>query len=280
MESTQNTDLLNIASQYNYWKPYQFFFRYFQLREYEKCKIELKNPFLELGSGDGTFTRMLFDLKKIKDTVISTDYNHQDLVTAKNNLSGNYARLDVCNLPFKNESVNTVFSNGVLCCLFSKLDKDVESVVKEGYRVLKGNGIFIISVATNYFNENLSTYNLLKKLRLNSIANWYIKKFEARLTHHNVYKIEKWLNILERNGFKIENVGNFFSPKQGFWYGILSLKIFNLYSFVKLIPSDKIKKLSADLLRSLFKNLINSEYNDSGKISKPGYIVIFAKKNI
>jgi SAM-dependent methyltransferase len=273
-----NTEILDISARNNYWKPYQCFFRYFQLSQYEKNALKLNEPFLELGGGDGIFTNMMLELGVVGGNIISTDINLSHLKKAKELRNDTYLKLDITALPFKDESVQTIYSNGVLCCLNSKLDSDVELVIQESCRVLKEGGIFIASVATNYFNENLSVYRLLKKLNLKSFADRYIKKFEERLSHHSIFNEEKWIELFEHAGLTVKNIGHFFSPRQGYWYGILTLKIFNLFSVIKLIKLNLIKNLSTNILKFLFKKIYTPQLNNDAGENRSGYIVIFSQK--
>lgn len=279
MNSQIKTEILDISARNNFWKPYQFFFRYFQLCQYEKYTHELVEPYLELGSGDGIFTNMMFELGLVSGSVISTDVNIRNLNKGKEIRNGTYLNLDAAHLPLKDESVNTVYSNGVLCCLFSKLHSDIERVIIESYRVLKEGGIFINSVATNYFNENLSVFKLLNKLGLNSIANKYIEKFENRLSHHNVFKEEEWIGMIKDRGFTIKNIGYYFTPWQGYWYGIMTLKLFNVISVIKLIKLRFIKNLCATILKYLFRKIYTDAVNDDFSKERAGYILIIAQKN-
>lgn len=114
---------------------------------------------------------------------------------------------------------------------------------------------------------------------MNKFAQIYIKKFNDRLTHNNIYPEELWIEKFIDYGFIVKRIGYFFTSGQGFWYGILSLRLFQILSLTRIIKSKTVANLFSKLIKFVFYNIIKNEDNitNQNKKNKAGYIVIYAQ---
>lgn len=94
-----------------------------------------KGIMLDLGSGDGVLNKSLKDFKNLK--LISFDLSFELLKLNNNQIK---IQGSVQNLPFKNNSIDSISSFTV----FQDLPNPKQAI-KETKRVLKDNGIFILS---------------------------------------------------------------------------------------------------------------------------------------
>ena len=248
--------------------------------EYIKSNIKFEEPIVELGCGNGIFSIMLVECSIIEKVDFAIDYDLEALKEAKSRQNWFTLRGDITNLPLKNNSISSIYSNGVICCLKSKNASGVRNVLKESSRVLKDDGLIIMTVATPWFIKNLSTVKILKKLRLHSLSFRYIKSFEERLTHHHVIDEKDWRKKFDDVGFYVEGTRYFFTPRQGFVYGILSLQIFLFFGIFKFSCFNWSMKIIGNFLKAMFKPIIKKEQNLSNELKseKAGYILFILRK--
>lgn len=93
---------------------------------------------LNVGAGQGSFTRMLeergFD-------VVSTDLSPAALEVLRERVAGPVLQADMTNLPFPDESFDVVLAGEVI----EHIDDDV-AALREAHRVLRANGVLVLSV--------------------------------------------------------------------------------------------------------------------------------------
>lgn len=121
---------------------------------YEKINLKRNTKILEVGCGNGRLWKK--NIKKINKTldITLTDIEDKMIEATKEELIEkkhlfNFDVVDVCSLPYENESFDIVIANHMLYHV-----KDIEKALEEIYRVLKVNGsIFISTVGENHFKE-------------------------------------------------------------------------------------------------------------------------------
>lgn len=167
-------------------------------------EIELQNPVLDLGCGDGHFAKSTFSqiqllgidpqlhsLKEAKQTKI-----YLDLIQSTGG-----------NLPFRSNIFKSCFSNSVLEHI-----PEVNQVLKEISRVLSQNSLFIFCVPNASFTKNLSIAQLLDQIHLGKLATLYRKFFNRISRHYHCDSFETWKQRLEIAGFNILDHWDYFSP--------------------------------------------------------------------
>ena len=183
--------------------------------------IQLQEPILDLGCGDGHFASIAFD----RPIDIGIDpWSGPVKLAAK---QGSYQQ--VINglgnqLPFPDEYFGSVISNSVLEHI-----EDLDVVIKEVSRVTKPNGIFIFCVPNHLFLENLSISSWFDKIHLNLLGNLYRKFFNWISRHHHCDSPEVWEKRLLKADFSIDRWWHYFSAEAlhvlewGHYFGLPSL---------------------------------------------------------
>jgi SAM-dependent methyltransferase len=152
-------------------------------------RLPFQRPILDLGCGDGTFARILFN-GVVVDTGVDTDAReirraeqrrcHADLRVAS-----------IEKLPFESEHFATVFSNSVL-----EHVHDIEVALSEIHRVLKPAGMLYMTVPPPRCTTLLRQTHVLR-----------------RFNAEHVMEEEEWQALLNRMGFAVEHHEPYMSPK-------------------------------------------------------------------
>ena len=164
-----------------------------------ECKIysrlEFARPILDIGCGDGLFSKIIF-ADKI-DTGIDPDPKEIE-AARKRNIYEELITSGAGEIPKPNDFYNTIFSNSVLEHI-----PDLEEVFKEAHRVLSPQGRFYITVPSNCFDQFTIINQILVSAGAVKWAEKYKVFFNSFWKHYHAYSLEKWKNIAEGAGFKI-----------------------------------------------------------------------------
>lgn len=169
-------------------------------------EVKFTRPILEVGCGDGMFSDILFDDKKVIDTAIDIDSDELERAR-KHNVYNKVLKMDVRNMSFKRNSFKTVFSNGVLEHI-----PNLPKALKEIHSVLSANGELIVTCPTKALTSNLFFYNLLYKLRLKYFAQIYGSLFNNLFVHINLHNKNEWEELLLKSGFRLKRFTYYNTP--------------------------------------------------------------------
>jgi ubiquinone/menaquinone biosynthesis C-methylase UbiE len=160
----------------------------------EFSKRNLARPVLDLGCGDGRFSRAAFSDSNID---VGVDIVRSSLSRAKKNGSHKYLVVgDGSKLPFRDGSFETVFSNSVLEHIPNLLD-----AIQEIQRVLKNGGYLVFTVPSANFARYLFPSTVQKLRFLSSFIEWYGEKRNTMLQHFNIRTASAWTGQLRQQGF-------------------------------------------------------------------------------
>jgi len=165
-------------------------------------QLDLSDPLLDLGSGDGYFARFA-----LGESAIGVDPSIRSL--RESLLVGPHSAVTQAEgaaLPFPEGHFQTVVSNSVLEHI-----PDVQPALREVSRVISFGGRFIFTVPSSHFGEMLAGTRLLRRLRLSPLANGYSRFFNRISRHHNVDAPEQWALRLAACGLRIEGWRYYFS---------------------------------------------------------------------
>jgi GT2 family glycosyltransferase/ubiquinone/menaquinone biosynthesis C-methylase UbiE len=161
-------------------------------------RLPFPRPILDIGVGDGTFARILFN-GVIVDAGIDADGS--EIERAKRTRC--YSQLETARveeLPFGSESFATVFSN----CVLEHI-AEIESGLLEIHRVLRREGRLYMTVPNPRCTTFLLWRQLFARLGLPRVGDWYadwtLKLFKAE----NIMEPEEWSALLRRIGFVVEH---------------------------------------------------------------------------
>ena len=167
--------------------------------------IEMKQPVLDMGAGDGHFAARTFKQK------IYAGIDPAFVSLEEANGFGAYEHLfngmgD--RIPFKADSFATVVSNSVLEHI-----PDVDAVLVDIQRVLLPKGHLVITVPNSNFTEFLSIARFFDSVGLKFAARWYRRLFNKISRHYHPDDADVWRKRLEDAGFDIIEQWNYFPPE-------------------------------------------------------------------
>jgi SAM-dependent methyltransferase len=171
---------------------------------------------LDFGSGDGFFTRTLFNGERVPLCGIDTD----NRIVGKALTEGIYNQLplyDGVRVPFKENSFDLIISNSVL-----EHVEDLPQTVQELSRILTRGGTLLCSVMTGRWEEYLAGRFFLGQ----SYAGW----LRRRQRHNYLLSCDEWHNHFEKGGFRTGAVIGYMDKKASRW-----LELFHYLSFHALI---------------------------------------------
>lgn len=217
--------------------PFQAIFRAIEAEAI--TRNNLTEPVLDIGCGDGTFTEAIIKQGK---NITGVDLNQNCLEQAAK--KGVYQKLEqasVYNLPFANNSFNTVICNSVLEHI-----KQIDTAIEQIYRVLKKEGTLLFTAPS----ENRRNYLM-----------------DRGFKHHHCWSGSQWETRLKEKGFS--SVSYHYLGSSGTtllsdvllpfaFLGLLEKTIFNRY-----LPW---RKYSGWLFYQLLKNFDDQVKNNKGTV--------------
>lgn len=167
--------------------------------------LPLAEPVLDMGCGDGHFASVAFprSLAAGMDPAIGSLREARERSTYRvlaQALGGA--------LPYADEHFATVVSTSVLEHI-----PDVDAVLVEISRVLQARGRFIFCVPGDHFTELLFFTQLLRKLRLESLARAYERFFNRISRHHHCDGPDVWQTRLAEADLQLVNSFYYFPAR-------------------------------------------------------------------
>jgi ubiquinone/menaquinone biosynthesis C-methylase UbiE len=147
---------------------------------------------LDLGCGSGRYTRVL---KNFGANVVGVDPSEELLKIARKEIKNiDFLKKDSSNLPFKDNCFDMVFAGMVLHYV-----KDIESLFREVFRVLRPKGIFILTSHVPYLElvrkvkfENKSYYEFDHYFKEGArYKNWTSIGIKIKFFHHTMESVFK-----------------------------------------------------------------------------------------
>lgn len=230
--------------------------------------IQLPEPILDLGCGDGHFSNIAFK----KPLTVGLDPWTGPVSQAYK--TGNYKWViqgKGDRIPCSDAYFSCAVSNSVLEHI-----PDLEPVIKELNRVLMKGSPFIFCVPNDKFLKNLSIARFFDKLGLMTLAGNYRKFFNKISRHHHCDPHSVWESRLNQCGFKIEKCWDYFSPSAlsvlewGHYFGLPALV--SHFLFKKWILSPTKWNLA------LTKLLIEKHYNENPEQPDGAYSFYITRK--
>jgi SAM-dependent methyltransferase len=166
--------------------------------------ISLPSPLLDLGCGDGQFSKITFDLppevgidswwdqlkeahqRKTYDTVIMADGKE---------------------IPFTDGYFQSAISNSVLEHI-----QHLDDVLLEIARILKPGSPFVFCVPNDNFLPSLSIGKFLDQIGFTKLGNRYRQIFNWISRHHHCDSPKTWKDRLSAAGFSVDKWWHYFSP--------------------------------------------------------------------
>ena len=219
----------------NWLRPESALFRFIEAKILlDSKKKYLKYPVLDLGCGDGLFMSILFGarINKIYDAYEQIDFSKTDIYNNYTKLQKDFfikksSRIgfgvdikenavmkardlgiydevkvgDIRKLPFKNELVNSVFSN-----MINDIKReDLITVFKEVNRVLKKDGYFIFTTPTKRFREFLFYYKKAQNFKKHGDVDRHalFLNFDRGRSEWEPRSLSLWLKLFRKTSFEL-----------------------------------------------------------------------------
>jgi SAM-dependent methyltransferase len=213
-------------------------------------KIDLPQPVLDLGCGDGHFVTITFDQP------IDFGIDPWSGPVKQAARRGGY-RIVVQGsgdrIPVPSKTFASVMSNSVLEHI-----PDLDPVLAEVARVIQPGGLFVFCVPNHNFLDNLSVSTFFDRIGLHFLGNAYRSFFNRISRHYHCDTPEVWEDRLTRAGFRIERWWHYFSPESlhvlewGHYLGLPSLVMHFLFRRWILIKQPWNLALAKAICQSAF----------------------------
>ncbi len=167
-------------------------------------QIELPDPILDVGCGDGNFAQVALPGRRITAGIDPWWRPLNKAVRAGNYELPLQALGD--NLPFGDNTFASAFSNSVLEHI-----PDIQPVLNEISRVLRPGARFLITTPSHLFTEYLGGAAVFEQLRLGGLAERYRRFFNFISRHAHTDSPQTWAQRLATAGVSIERWQNDFS---------------------------------------------------------------------
>lgn len=166
------------------------------------ARFSFVRPVLDLGCGDGTFARVLFNGVRI-DAGIDADPLQVERAARLNcYVDVRTARIEA--LPFDAGTFATVYSTSVLEHI-----PDLDAGLREVHRVLAPGGVLYLTVPSPRCRTYLLWTRVLSRLGLRRLAAWYADLTVRVFKAEHIMEAEGWTAALERAGFRVEHHESF-----------------------------------------------------------------------
>ena len=214
--------------------------------------LELPEPTLDLGCGDGHFASVAFDAPLTAG--VDADFDAARAARTRANVYRGLMQAEGERLPFGDATFGSAISNSVLEHI-----PRVQSVLHEVGRVLRPGARFVFSVPSEFFREFLSIRRGLSRMGLRSMARAYERFFDRISRHHHYHSPDEWRVILEEAGFAVERYRYYFSERAlralewGHYLGFPALISKSLTGRWILAPTNANLWLTERLLRRFFE---------------------------
>ena len=213
--------------------------------------IEIPEPILDLGCGDGDFTGVIFD------EPITAGIDPWWNPLQKSRRGGNYRLLTQAmgdKMPFPDESFASVISNSVLEHI-----PDIQPVLNEASRVLKTGGKLVITMPSDNFTKMLGGAAAFERMGLGGLADSYRNFFNGISRHAHTDGPQVWAERLAQAGFAIVRWQQYFSQdalralEVGHAQGVPSAVLHALTGHWIMAPYERSLQMTEQWLRPLYE---------------------------
>lgn len=264
-----------------YWfMPSDVLQRSIEVNVWSLCKFT--PPILDVGIGNGQLTNFLFKDHPQIEVGIDIEENGLKMAGALEMSKGKkrykkVMHVNAAEMPFKDAVFNTVVSNST----FEHIDEDLRAI-SEVARVLKKNGLFFLTVPSEYLPQWILEY---EKKKDSDKAEEQLEKFNKRAVHLHYRSVNYWSDYFKSNNVKLI-FHRFYFPKNVtlYWYKIFKIftsKINNRELWSYLGQSKFTKFLPRKIIISLLEKRILKKAYDKGFFTNNevgGQLFMVAKK--
>lgn len=197
-------------------------------------RLDFPAPMLDFGCGDGLFTEAIFGRQ---DDIYGCDIAKRELPSARD--SGVYRHgvqfADGHHLPYRDGTFGTVYSNSVI-----EHVPDPQNVLPELARVLRPDGLLVLTVPSDRFHELLDG---VRAAPTKEAAERYARNVDQRFAHYHYHTADEWRVLLATANIKLIEARYYVSPEaEQLWdrmnrtYGIGQRSLFGALASPRLRP--------------------------------------------
>lgn len=215
--------------------------------------VDLPEPALDVGCGDGHFASVTFDRK----VDVGIDPAYQSLCEARQRDAYRMlVQADGAHLPFPKQSFASAMSNSVLEHI-----PGLEAVLFEIGRVLRPGAPFAFTVPNPGYRSQLSVPKALQRFGLRHLGLAYEEWFMRMSRTWNLYHEDGWAMLLANAGFEVERAQRYFSPSAlralewGHYFGAPTLLPRALTGRWILLPSRWNLMLTERIVRRYYEEI-------------------------
>lgn len=219
--------------------------------------LELPEPVLDLGSGDGHFASVAFD----HPLTVGLDPWWAPLIESKQfNAYRMLVQADGGIMPFATGQFASAVSNSVLEHI-----PHVDVVIQETARVLKPGARFIFCVPNHRFPELLFGRQFFDGIGLKSAARSYADFFNRISRHQHCDSREVWEERLTKAGFSIDQHWDYFDANAlhrmefGHALGLPALFTKKVFGRWVLAPNKTNLALAYRIAKKVFENPVSDQ---------------------
>ena len=254
---TKKTSLEDFKQIYSH--PSAILFRAIELGVIYKNteKINLRQPSLDIGCGDGKIANVLFDEKFTYGVDNGEAKDVQEAID--NKIYGKVFLESAEKMSLPDNSINFAFSN----CVIEHIP-DNEAVLSEVSRILKKDGDFIFTVPSHLYPSFLYLTNKLASMGLGRLSQFYKYRRNKMLNQFHCYSAKDWEKKLSKHGFRIVKHQYYVSKKTLMLWDKMALQIFFLRIFHKKANGIVMKKYQHDIEECYRRDTASSNYDGAG----------------
>lgn len=251
--------LAEFLHQYH-WDPAKALLRAHEARVLEHCEFE--GPVLDLGCGDGTFVNVLMR----ESHVVGLDFRFKNSMAALKKEAYSAALVsDARCLSFKDGVFNTIIVNS----FFEHIAvEDLESILLEVHRILKGGGHAILTLNSEWFGCADPLKVVLERAGLHHLGRAWQRYRDRRLGLFSLKGKGYWQDLFGRADLRIMEEREYLPPDAErsffFWTEVqyIGISRLNIGSIARVI-SKVLTRFGSDVHRRAIARIFGAALKSS-----------------
>jgi SAM-dependent methyltransferase len=272
--------LIELLEQY-WFAPPVALWRSVELRKL--ATLRYQRPILDLGCGDGLISQILFSGSSPIEFGFDPWFDQVRQAPSSNSYEAVQQAVGDA-MPYRDGSFASIFSNSVLEHI-----PDIEPVLKEVYRVLMPEGVFVATVPSDAFRFLLAGYKNRLAAGNQDAAELYATTVDRCLEHHRYLSPDEWDDLFDQFGFRMLD-SLYYIPSEVAAVWDRFNRLFGIHKpgipFYRWLASPRFRKFGYQkLMKSLIVNIFSRRWRrlyemEVGPASRGAGLMVVAKKKV